>query len=360
MEPVKNSNKRKIKKRYMIPIIIIVVVAILAIVLSRFPGLTGKPQGISVTTSTVEMMDVRSEIAIKGTVTGEKSAKLSAMGGYEIIDLLVNEGDAVAKNQLLARLKLDSGNLGAGQSTIEAARLEYNAAKVLYEEGAISRADYLRAKGAYETAISSTPTTRITSPFSGTVTRVNGVKGGFTETGVPIVIVEDLSNLKMEVSISEYDIGRIKLNQRVIITSEVIDNQELEGKVIKISPTGEPKDISGKEMVVPITISIDRGTSNLISGVTAKAQIIIAEAKGVLTVPVEAVIEDPATGEYYIFILADKQLKKTKVDLGVEGNFNVEIKNSELEVGSLVVLSPTLDMKDGTLAFDPKINLEDS
>lgn len=359
MQIGKKSNKKKIKKRYVIPVIIIVVVAILAIVLSRFPGLTGKPQGIPVTTSTIEMMDIRSEIAIKGTVSGDKSAKLSAMGGYEILDLLVKEGDTVAKNQLLAKLKLDSGNVGAGQSTIEAAKLEYNAAKELYAEGAISRADYLKAKGAYETAISTTPTTRITSPFSGTVTRVNGVKGGFTETGVPIVIVEDLSKLKMEVSISEYDIGKIKLNQRVIITSEIIDNQELEGKVVRISPTGEPKDISGKEMVVPITISIDRGTSNLISGVTAKAQIIIAEAIGVLTVPVEAVIEDPATGEYYIFILVDNLLKKIKVDLGVEGNFNVEIKNSKLEVGTLVVLSPTLDMKDDTMAFDPKINLED-
>ena len=353
--------KSRIKKRYLIPLIIIIIVGVLALVLSQFPSLFGAPQGIQVTTGTVEKMDVSSEISIRGTVEGEKSAKLSAMGGYEILELLVKEGDLVRENQLLAKLKLDSGNLGSGQSTLEAAKLEYNAAKELYAQGAISRADYLRAKGAYETALSSTSnTTRITSPFSGTVTRVNGVKGGFTETGVPIIIVEDLSNLKIEVSISEYDIGKIRIGQKVIITSEVIGNQELEGKVVKISPTGEPKDLTGKEMVVPITISIDRGASNLISGVTAKARIIIDEAKGGLTVPVEAVIQDPSTGNNYIFTLEKNILGKIKVELGVEGNFNVEIKDSGLEVGTLVVLSPTLDMQDGSMAYDPRGDLEDS
>lgn len=356
----KAAKTKKIKKRYLIPIIIIVVIAILALVLSQFPGLVGIPQGIPVTTATVEMMDVRSEISIKGTVEGEKSAKLSAMGGYEILDLLVKEGDTVSKNQLLAKLKLDSGNVGSGQSALQAARLEYTAAKELYAQGAISRADYLRTKGAYETALSARSNTRITSPFSGTVTRVNGVEGGFTENGLPIIIVEDLSSLKIEVAISEYDIGQIKLDQRVIITSEVIGSQELEGRVAKISPTGEAKDVTGKEMVVPITISIDSGTSNLISGVTAKARIIIDEALGVLTVPVEAVIEDPSNGEYYIFTLEEDLLKKIKVDLGVEGNFNVEIKNVDLEVGTLVVLSPSLDMEEGTMAFDPRLVSEDS
>jgi len=360
MEKAKKIKKVKIKKRYLIPLIIVVVVVVLALVLSQFPGLFGAPQGIQVTTGTVEKIDVRSEISIKGTVEGEKSAKLSAMGGYQILDLLVKEGDLVKENQLLAKLKLDSGNISTGQSTLEAARLEYSAAKELYAQGAISRADYLRAKGAYETALSSSANTRITSPFSGTATRVNGVTGGYTETGVPLIVVEDLSSLKIEVLISEYDIGKVKLDQKVIITSEIIGNQELEGRVAKISPTGEAKDLTGKEMVVPVTISIQKGDSNLISGVTAKARIIIEEAKGVLTVPVEAVIEDPETKDQYIYTLEENVLKKVKVTLGVEGNFNVEIKDSTLDIGTLVVLSPTLDMEDGAMAFDPRVSLEDS
>ncbi|MDX9888718.1 MAG: efflux RND transporter periplasmic adaptor subunit [Anaerovoracaceae bacterium] len=360
MERAKKTRKITIKKRYLIPLIIVVVAIVLALVLSQFPGLFGVPQGIQVTTGSVEKMDVSSEISIKGTVEGEKSAKLSAMGGYQILDLLVKEGDLVKENQLLAKLKLDSGNISTGQSTLEASRLEYSAAKELYAQGAISRADYLRAKGAYETALSSSANTRITSPFSGTVTRVNGVTGGYTETGLPLIVVEDLSHLKMEVLISEYDIGKVKLDQKVIISSEIIGNQELEGRVRKISPTGEAKDLTGKEMVVPVTISIQKADSKLISGVTAKARIIIEEAKGVLTVPIEAVIEDPESRENFIYTLEENMLKKVKVDLGVEGNFNVEIKKAKLDIGTLVVLSPTLDMEDGTMAYDPRLRSEGS
>jgi HlyD family secretion protein len=356
---MKNPKKVKVKKKYLIPVIIITVVVILAAVLSQFAGLGGNAKGIPVTTGTVEMMDVRSEISIKGIVEGEKTAKLSMMGGYQIQSLLVKEGDTVRKNQLLASLKVESNNMSTGQSTLEAAKLEYFASKELYAQGAISRADYLRAKGAYETASSASSNTRITSPFDGTVTRVNGAQGGFTETGIPVVVVEDLSRLKMEVLISEYDISRVKVGQSVVISSEVIGDEELKGSIASISPTGEPKDISGKEMVVPVTISIERGTSNLISGVTAKARIIIAQALQVLTVPVEAVLEEPNTSDHYIFVLKENIMKKVPVTLGVEGNFNVEIKGADLEIGALVVLSPTLDYEEGTLAYDPRLILED-
>lgn len=355
-----NPKKIKIKKRYLIPVIIIVVVLILALVLSQFAGIGEKAQGLQVTTGTIEKMDVISEISIKSVVEGEKLAKLSATGGYVIESLLVEEGDLVKKGQLLAKLKADSGNPGTGQSTLEGARLEYNAAKALYAEGAISRADYLKAKGAYETLASSSSNTRINSPFEGTVTRVNGVIGSVTEMGTPLIVVEDISSLKMEVLISEYDISRVRVGQPVVVTAEIIGDQELKGTVAQISPTGEPKDASGKEMVIPVTITIEKGASNLISGVTAKARIIVEAANQVLAVPVEAILEEPNTLKHFIFILDDGLLKKIPVTLGVEGNFNVEIRDVVLDVGTRVVLSPTLDMVDGAMAYDPGLNLEDS
>lgn len=350
----------KSKKKYFIPVIIIVFVGILALVLSQFEGLGLNAKGIPVTLGTVEKMDVRSEISIKGVVEGEKQAKLSATGGYQITNLLVKEGDLVMEGQLLAKLKADSGNMGTGQSNIEAARLEYSAAKELYAQGAISRSDYLKAKGAYETASSSSANTRITSPFSGTVTRVNGVIGSFTESGTPLIVIEDLSSLKMEVLISEYDIGSVKVGQKAVISADVIGEEQLQGTVIHVSPTGQPKDASSKEMVIPITISIEKGASNLISGVTAKAKIIIEEAKGVLAVPVEAILEDPDTKDSYIFVLLEESiLKKVRVTLGVEGNFNIELRKAKLKVGTQVVLSPTADLKEGTMVYDPKLILED-
>jgi RND family efflux transporter MFP subunit len=352
MKKFQKWNGWKKKKKFVIPISIIGLVLIVALVLSQYDNLLGLPQGTPVSTGTVEVMDVREKISVRGTVEGEKSAELTAVGGYQILEIRVEEGDLVEENQVLLRLDPGASNTGSSQGTTEAARVEYMAAQKLYQEGAISHADYLRAKGAYESALSLSANTVMKSPFEGTVTRVNGVEGGLTETGVPVVTVEDLSRLKMKVSISEYDIRRIKVGQPVEISAEILGEQTLMGEITHISPTGERKDPASTEMVIPVTISIDKEDSVLISGVTAKGDVIIQEVEQVTAVPVDAILEDPATGETFVFVLRDGFLAKIPVKLGVEGDFNIQVVTDELNQGDVVVLSPTMELEEGTAAYD--------
>lgn len=350
MSPVKNV---KSKKKFIIPAVILGVVMIAAIVMSQFDMPGGVPAGVPVSAGTTERMDITEELSVKGTVQGEKYAELHAVGGYQITQVLVSEGDVVAKDQLLMVLDPGSADMPESKAATEAARLEYEAAKQLYEAGGLSRVDYLKAKGAYENAsnTSASPGTRIKSPFSGTVTRVNGVVGSVIESGKPAVVVEDLEKLQMRVAISEYDISNIRVGQKVVISAEVIGDSRLAGEVTHISPTGELKSNASSEMVIPVTISIDRADSNLISGVTAKARIIIAEAANALTVPVDSILQDPETGENFVIVIEDGITRKQPVDLGVEGDFYVQVQNKELKEGTQVILSPELDMKDGTQVY---------
>ncbi len=352
MRKLKKWNGWKKRKRFIIPAIILGVVLIGALVLSQFDALLGLPQGTPVNTGTVEIMDVREKISVRGTVEGEKSAQLTAVGGYQILEILVAEGDFVEENQLMVRLDPGANNTGSSQGTKEAARVEYAAAQKLYQEGAISHSDYLRAKGAYESAASSSANTMIRSPFQGTVTRVNGVEGGLTETGVPLMAIEDLSHLKMKVHVSEYDIRRIQVGQEVEISAEILGERKLRGRVTHISPTGERKDAGSSEMVIPVTIAIDKEDSVLISGVTARGDIIIREVEKVKAVPVDAILEDPTSGETFVFVLKEGLLLKIPVELGVEGDFNIQVTSSQLVQGDLVVLSPTFDLEEGAAAFD--------
>jgi len=345
-------HKVKNKKKFIIPAVILGIVMIAAIVMSQFEMPGGSSGGIPVSAGSVEKMDVTQELSVKGIVQGEKYAELYAPSGSKIEEVLVAEGDMVSKDRLLMVLKTGETELPKSQAALEAAKMEYEAAKKLYEAGGMSRVDFLKAKGAYENAsYSASLVERIKSPFSGTVTRVNGVAGSVLESGVPAVVVEDLSNLQMKVKISEYDINDIKIGQDVVISSEVIGDKKLDGKVVAISPTGERKDTTSSEMVIPVTIAIDKADSNLISGVTAKAKIIIAVAKNVMTVPVDAVLQDPKTENYYVLAIEDESTKRVSVELGVEGDFNVQITNTDLKEGAQVVLSPELDMADGTKVY---------
>jgi multidrug resistance efflux pump len=71
-------------------------------------------------------------------------------------------------------------------------------------------------------------------------------------------VVEDLQNLKMNVKISEYDISKIQVGQKVTITAEVLGDDSVQGIVSRISPTGEQKDTTSTEMVIPVQIDVNK------------------------------------------------------------------------------------------------------
>lgn len=63
--------------------------------------------------------------------------------------------------------------------------------------------------------------------------------------------------------------------------------------------------------------------------------------------PIDSILEDPDTSDNYVFILKEGLLKKVAVDLGIEGDFYVEILSGNLSENDSVVLSPTFEMEDG-------------
>ena len=342
----------KSKKKFIIPIGILAIVLVLAVILKVTGVLSGIPQGVPVTLSSVEVTDVRETITVKGTVTGETRAELAGAIGYQVKELLVKEGDTVTKDQVLARLVSGTQPQQGSASLTESARLEYAAAQTLYKEGAISRADYLKAKGAYENALLMSGNITLKSPFDGTVTRVSQDEGTYISGTSPFIVVEDLSSLKMEVKINEYSISKVKVGQRVIITSEVLGDRELSGVVERISLSGEQKDMTSQERVVPVMILIHKEDSGLLSGVTAKAELLLAEAKNVVSVPIESIIEDPVTKETFVFTFKDGIVSKIPVTTGVEGDFGIELKGTELITGDQVVLNPPDTLEDQAQAFD--------
>lgn len=354
---VKKTRKpmSKKKKRILIAAIIILILACIMFL----PGLlSGGEPALAVTTGVVEKMDIEQTVSIKGTIQGSQKADVATSLNYEIVSILVEEGDIVRKDQVLA--VLDSEDLQddyqKAATALKESKFNYEASKNLYEQGAISKEAYLRAQSQYENdritldSFNIADKVNIKSPIDGTVTRVNVNIGRYandTENAEPMFVVEDLQNLKMDVRISEYDISKIQVGQKVSITAEVLGNDSVEGSVSRISPTGELKDATSKEMVIPVQIDVKKENSKLIAGVTAKAKIEIEQKKGVLSVPIDSVLEDPNTGDSYVMVLNVDMLKKVPVELGIEGDFNVEIKSGDLKTGDQVVLNPTFEMTDG-------------
>lgn len=354
MKKIRKPMSKK-RKRILIAAILVLIIAFIVVALKLS---SGGEAAMSVSTGTVEKMDIEQAVSIKGTLQGSQSADVTSSLNYEIVSILVEEGDLVQKDQVLAIL--DSEELQdeyqKAARALEESKFKYEASKNLYQQGAISKEEFMRSENAYENdkiTVNSyrvKDKTNIKSPIAGTVTRVNVNIGRYandTENNEPMFVVEDLQNLKMDVRISEYDISKIQVGQKVTITAEVLGDESVDGVVSRISPTGEQKDASSKDMVIPVQIDVKKENPKLIAGVTAKAKIEIEKKSNVLSVPIDSLMEDPDTGDSYVMMLEGTMLKKIPVELGIEGDFHVEVSSGNLSQGDKVVLNPTFEMTDG-------------
>ncbi len=403
----KNSpDKKKKKKR---KLILISTAALLVIGIVAVKLLTGSDSSVYLSTHTLAQETIEQKISATGTVTGSDSAEIGSSLNYEVIRINVKEGDIVKKGDILgvldskvlqsdydmavkelevSRLQLQEQRTSA-ELAVQERQIDYNEAKrqneimkQLYQEGGASNDELVQSnialeKAAFalsaaqdqlarasasgsaslgidikqeivETKKDNLDKANITSPIDGTVTRVNAKIGRIPTAQDQVramFIVENLQDLIIKVSISEYDISNVKVGQKVIITSDVLRGGSAEGEVARIAPTGESvQGTSTKEMRIPVEIKIT-SKGDLIAGVNARAEILIEKRENVLVAPLEAILD--VDGEKYVLLGNDGTIKRVKVTTGVEGLTNVEISSSELKAGDIIITNPSLDYADG-------------
>lgn len=372
-------------------------VVVIAVGVKLALGGEKQPAGEPVTTATAEKQDLEETLKLKAVLEGTESTEVVSRLHYEVQQLLVKEGDRVQKGQLLAvldssdlsqELSLKKGELSLlekeqaetlrdRQIDYERAKEKYEDMKLLFAEGAASQEELNEAKDAVDkipaengravlsaaekqsvantqkaiqVQASTLEDCQIRSMISGTVTRVNTKVGRFadeTEDEKPMFVIENVDQLQMKVLVSENDIAKIKVGQKVDITADILEGKTVAGEVVRISPTGELKDGTTTERVIPVYIRVDGKNEKLIAGITAKATIHIAEAKAAMTVPYEAVgeLEDGSTVVYVV--TAENTVRIVPVKLGLETDLFVEIKEGALQAGDTVVLNPSPALTEG-------------
>lgn len=194
--------------------------------------------------------------------------------------------------------------------------------------------------------------TQVKSPISGTVTRVNTKVGQFAdkpEDERPMFIIENLEQLELEIKVSEYSIGKVKLGQPVTIRADILNGESVEGVVASISPTGEEKGGGSSERVIPTTVKILDNESKLIAGITARAEIILEEAENALVIPASALLQKE-DGSLWVQKIENQVIREVAVTIGVEGDVSLEVKPAEegsLSFGDTIVLTASSALADG-------------
>ena len=117
----------------------------------------------------------------------------------------------------------------------------------------------------------------VTSPINGFIVN-KYVEVGETATMLTSLFeVSDLNPVKLDIYISEEDLGKIKLGQKADVSTDTYKNKVYEGKVIYISPEAEftPKNVQTKDertkLVFKVKIQVSNPKFELKAGMPADA-----------------------------------------------------------------------------------------
>ena len=179
----------------------------------------------------------------------------------------------------------------------------------------------------------------ITAPFAGTVTAVYNLQGDTAAPGLPAFQLDDLSELYVAVPISEVDIMHVKPGQKAQLVFDAYYDQSFSGEVTAIERA--PRSQAGVVSYM-VRIRLVNGNHAVNPGMTAGVTIIIAEKPDVLAVPAEAVVN--RDGKTYVYVQRDGQVAEVEVQLGEYSDRSVELVDSPLAEGELIVLNPPVDL----------------
>jgi HlyD family secretion protein len=361
--------------------IVWIIVAVIAVVLVILRSVGGERNVRSVSIETAQKRKIVETVSASGKVQPELEVKIQSEVSGQIIELPVKEGDQVTKGQLLVRINPDiyrsaqsraEAAVNSAKSALSSAKarrtqadaqwkaadLAYQRNNKLFQEGAISKADFENATSTWEVAkaelsaaeesISSAEfsiasamaslneasdnlsRTTILAPMDGTVTALTKelgetVLGNNMMAGDIIMKVSALNTMEVNVEVNESDIVRVALGDTSEIEVDSYSDQKFLGLVTEIGNTAlnaltgaasldQVTNFSVKIQILPSSyqdLAKDKpaGYSPFRPGMSATVKIKTQTETNVVSIPIRAVTsrEDTATKSF-----SDMMIDKAK------------------------------------------------
>lgn len=359
----------------------------------------------------VKKGDITQTVSANGTLNPIVLVNVGTQVSGTVTQLYVDFNDKVEKGQplleldrslLAAQARQSAAAIGNISATLELARANEARMKELFAQEYVSRQEFDQAVQARKSAEAQLAQARaladrdqvnlnyttIRSPVSGIVVdRV--VDRGQTvaaslQTPTLIKIAQDLSEMRIDSSFAEADIGKIKAGQKVSFTVDAFPERSFSGEVqqIRLNPT-----VTQNVVTYNVRISLQNPDLILLPGMTAYVNIGVQKREGTLLVPNAALRFKPAEAadkksgngqaaaqsagmsgmgpgmgagmsgmgpaapagqaagkgkkrdgqSGTVYVLAGDELKPVAVQLGITDNRNTEVVGGDLKEGDRVV-----------------------
>jgi macrolide-specific efflux system membrane fusion protein len=284
---------------------------------------------------TIEYGDIENAIPATGALQPKEVVPVGAQASGRLEEILVDVGDYVVEDQVLARidaaeqalrvrsselsLRSQRNQVAQREDALSTAKRDYDRTLMLHEAGAATDQELERA---YTTLLNAQTQldnlqlqieqsetsleqervqlnyTEITAPMSGTVISLDQKEGATLNTSqsAPTVMqIADLTTLTVETEISEADISAIETGVDVYFTTLGGGDRRWYGNLRQLDPIPQ---VSNNVVLYKGRFDVDNTDRDLYPGMTTQVFFVTSQAQNVLTVPIGALTFTESPGEF--------------------------------------------------------------
>jgi RND family efflux transporter MFP subunit len=264
---------------------------------------------------------VESALEISGTLAARARVGVKPKWPGRLERVLVDIGDRVSQGQVVATLDrgevdaqvdaavaavgVASASLDSAEAALANAVTEHDRAKSLFEAGALprqrlegaetarraataqrelARANLAQAEAAVRRAREVQRDATLRAPVAGFIVERNYDVGAIPGE-IPVVVVADIRELKLEAGVSELEAGRLKTGFPAVVSVQAKPGALYAGELAAIAPEVDPRNRHFR-----IEVRVANPEAALLAGMYASARIVIESADDALAVPRESVV----------------------------------------------------------------------
>lgn len=297
--------------------------------------------------------DLASGVPVQGTLEPAVDVHIIAPFPEILEAVLVKEGQAVRKGDVLARFRVES--LGPAAASAEAQRrmasADYTRMQNLLKEGAVASRDLENAEAAFRAAEAGAALAHkrleeatVRAPFDGVVAQRFVQTGDRVGDGDRLFRFVNTDDLEFSASVPTEALSHVRPGDAVSLTVSGFDGGAISGRVARVNST-----VDAATRQVKVYVTVPNRDHRLAGDMFASGRIALSEARGGLAVPTAA-LRPAAGGGQAVWVIAGGKAEAHAVTTGVRDELRdlVEVKTG-LKDGDTVIVSPIEGLASGQL-----------
>lgn len=357
-------NKTTLLMKKYFKYILMALVAVIFIGTFVFLYIKSQPQPEVYDEFTLQRMDIRKTTVVTGKIEPRNEVNVKPQISGIITEILKEAGETVQEGEVIAKVKVipDMGSLSAAQSRLRLAEInrkqaqtDYDREKALFDKGLVAADEYdkiaqtLRqareevdaaqdnlevVRDGVSKSNASASSTLIRSTITGLILDIPVKVGNSVilantfNDGTTIATVANMNDLIFRGNIDETEVGRLSTGMTMKITIGALQDLKFDARLEYIAPKATDQN-GANQFEIKAAVNLPSNATNIRSGYSANAEIVLAEAKNVLAVQESAIEFDG--DDTYVYVVkgeGDKQTyERRKVQTGISDGINIEIRS---------------------------------